>query len=482
MATLTLDNRSVILEDVPPKVAKALSKATSYLQAGYMHVPGFQAKYWDGRRRLVTMLKDGRLKAPAGLAQEVTEVLEARGVEVELVDNRKIPTHRLPIVGWNPKKKLRPYQEEAVRLVTTPRGSLGLVGRGILKLPPRSGKTVIAAAIIRELRVRTLFIVPSKSLLYQARDELAKCLGLDVGIVGDQVWQPGEVTVATIQTLQKRRGKNTKKEPAAAEYLDLLRQADLVFFDECHHLEAEKWRKVMQDSGAAYKVGLSATAFIDHDSEVELGVIWLRACTGEILLDMSVSDLIEQGYLVETEVRMYPVRQPDLGKRGWSQRLQRDAILCNDYRNQLVVDITRELVQDGMRVVIVAGKLEQVGAVTRLLSQTQIKFARLVGQTSQATRDRDIKRFQAGQLRVLVGTVLDEGIDIPECDAIVNAEGGADIKATYQRLRNLTPCNGKTKAVCVDFMDLTHPYFADHSLKRLGVYRGERAFRVTVVQ
>ena len=480
MATLTLDNRDAILEGVPTKVAKKLSKLTSYLQAGYMHIPGFNAGYWDGRRRLLTMLKDERLKIPMGMAQEVVYILEGRGVELEVVDRRRLPDYSLGLFGNFNFGRLRGYQRNALREATDPRGSLGLHGRGIIKMPPRSGKTFTAAAIVATLDVRALFLVPSKGLLYQTQKALSDDLGVKVGLVGDQIWDPRDITVATIQTLVKLRGKNTKKEPASPRYLELLRRADLVIFDECHHLEAERWRKVMQDSGAPYKIGLSATAFLDHDREVELGVLWLRACTGEILIDISVSDLIEKGFLVPLDVLMYPIRQPDFRRRGWSKRLHRDAIFCNDYRNEKIVEVTADLVRKGRRPIVITNKLEQVGSLTRLLQQTPVRFARVVGQARQATRDRDIKSFQRGQIRALVGTVLGEGIDIPECDAVVVAEGGSDIKTTYQRLRCLTLSSGKRRAVAVDFLDMTHPYFAEHSMERLNIYRSERAFRVRV--
>lgn len=477
-AVVAVDNRSVLVDGAPVRAAKAVSRLTSYLQDGYQHSKAYQGRWWDGRRRLASMLKDGRLKAPAGLAQEVVDILEGHGVEVEVDDRRRVPGYSLGLKL--DERVLRPYQRTAVDAATSPIGSLRLVGRGIVKMPPRSGKTVVAAAVAARLDVRTLFVVPSKSLLYQARAALEKWLGVEVGMAGDTVWEPRDVTVATIQTLWSRRGKNTKAEPASPEYLELIRRSDLVVFDEVHHLEADKWRKVMQDSGAAYKVGLSATVFLDHERECELGVIWLRACTGEVLVDVSLSDLIEQGYLVRPDVRLYPVRTPDLRKRGWSKRMHGEAIYRNAHRNRMVVDATRGLVADGMRVVVITNRLEQVGEITRMLNDTTVRFARVTGQTQQRARERHVKRFQRGELRVLVSTVMDEGVDIPEIDAVVVAEGGSDIKKTYQRLRCLTPCNGKDRAVVVDFVDLMHPYFAEHSLKRLEVYRGERAFRVSV--
>jgi superfamily II DNA or RNA helicase len=474
---LTVDNRNIRVAGLPNPIAKRVSTLTSYLQAGYEHSKAFQGHWWDGRRRLATMRADGSLQAPVGLAEEIVGILRELGVHFKVEDRRRLPGYRLGLKYQG--KALRPYQLDAVRAATEARGELRLKGRGVIKLPPRGGKTLVSAAIVAELDVRALFVVPALTLLDQAQAELQEALQVPVGMIGDQVWAPADITVATVQTLVARRGKNTKREPAAPEYLQLLRNADLVIMDECHHLEAELWRQVMRDAGAAYQLGLSATAFPDHDREQELGVIWLRACTGDLLIDISASDLIELGYLVQPEIRFYPMRMPaNLQGRGWSQRLYREAIHANRARNELIARVTCELVAEGWQPAVISNRLEQVGAITRMLDRSRVPFARLTGQTDRTTRKRQIERFRAGELRALVGTVLDEGVDIPELDAVVNAEGGADIKATYQRLRCMTVAPGKTRALVVDFMDLMHPIFADHSLARLRVYQGERAFRV----
>lgn len=478
--TITIDNRHVVVENAPLKEAKALSRLTSYLQDGFEHTKAFKNRWWDGRRRVVSMLKDGRLRAAVGMASEVYDILDGRRVRPIVVDRRRRPSYSLGLRF--DEEKLRPYQLEAVDAVTKPRGPLKIVGHGIIKMPPRSGKTVVASAAIARLNVRSLVIVPSRFLLYQAQRELQKHLGVEIGVCGDQVWEPRDVTVATVQTLVSRRGKNTREEPAAPEYLDLLRRVDLIIFDECHHLEADGWRQVIQDSGAAYKIGLSATAFLDHERECELGVIWLRACTGEIVIDKSVSDLIEQGWLVRPDVRLYPVRVPDLRKRGWSKRLHREAIYRNAERNRMVTNIAREMVSEGLPTVVITNRLEQVAELCRMLGQSSVRFARVIGDTNTSTRERTVKRFREGELQALISTVMDEGVDIPEIGGVVNAEGGSDIKAAYQRFRCLTPAPGKNRAVFADFVDLMHPYFAEHSMRRLEVYRSERAFRISVVR
>ena len=819
MVTLTLDNRYLYVEGLPLDLARRVVLSTSYLQAGYKYSKAFRGHSWDGRRKVISALRDGRLRAPAGVAQEVVDLLDSFKARYELSDKRRYPDYKLKFDF--DFEALRPYQRDALESACKPRGSLRSVGRGIIKMPPRSGKTRTAGAVIATLGVRTLFVVPSTYLLYQARADLQRVLGVPVGLVGDNEWTVRDVTVATAQTLTSRRRDGTRAHPPLPEYLALLRHADLVIVDECfpartlidgsrsieslqvgdlvpsfdpmtetvvqrkvihkfarkcgqlvrvhfqngarlvctpnhpvltregwqeakklatgemvryitshaqdelfrvrnvdcpktkscnrlllgvsletakrtsqknksgmllvqeidsfgsrntvsastsrppvlfgdllqsvaidtvlgndgsneqeirfaknegtqpdaqsysqsqatcdstgygleasssrgqrqassrsstpacfcagmgdgscdsnrntswqflsdllqnrhcrakledrdrggrlqpqraetkigrpkkdqvlgwigvdyveilepgsdgtfsgvcpdglvynlevegtntyfanqfvvhncHHLSGDsEWRHIVEDSGAPYKLGLSATVFPDHVHETELGIIWLRASTGDLLIDISISDLIDIGYLVPTSVTMLPVREPDLSGRGWSMSLHNEAIYKNEGRNLQIVDAVKKLVAAGLQTVVITNRLEQIAAVTRILGRTsRVRFGQMTGKTEQATRESIVENFRAGKLQVIVSTVMDEGVDIPEIEAVVVAEGGQDIKSTYQRLRCMTPKEGKDRSVVVDFLDLTHPYFARHSLNRLAAYKAERAFRV----
>ena len=82
---------------------------------------------------------------------------------------------------------------------------------------------------------------------------------------------------------------------------------------------------------------------------------------------------------------------------------------------------------------------------------------------------------------MLLGTVFAEGVDIPEVEVVINAEGGRDAKATMQRMRNMTVAEGKNRALLIDFMDEFNPYLQKHSMERLKVYRSIPEFNVEVI-
>lgn len=471
MITLDADNKHVYIRGAGRKTMRKLERATSYLVAGFMFSPAFRRKAWDGREHLLKFKsgKGGGYRVPLGLLPEVIQALKDLGkpYEVDFSRRRRPRTH--VAFKWNEAIELRPYQLEAVAAITKKGWQRG---RGLIKMPIRSGKTKTAARVIFELGVKTLFIVPSAMLLHQSAASLQESLGVPVGAIGDSEWTEREVTVATIQTLARARG--------TARYKALLRAYDCVVWDEAHHLRGDEWHAVMMGFDAPYKIGLSATVYLNSERETERGVIWLKACCGGIRVDVSTSKLIEEGYLMRPSIELHRIREPDLRAYRWSKTLADLAVYENETRNKMVVALARQQIDAGMNVLIVSNRKNQIQWLSEELDGHDVKHRVITGDDRTEARADKVSDFVSGRVRVLLGTVFGEGVDIPSIECVINAEGGRDVKATVQRMRNLTPSAGKTKAVFIDFIDLTNGYFAEHSKERLAAYRSEEAFLISI--
>ncbi len=471
MLTLVADTRYVTIKGAKQSTIRKLEVITSYMVAGAYFSEAFRRHVWDGREHLLKFSRKHGYRAPVGLLDDIVTELKRLKIKYKLwLKGRKPRPEDHVEYTWNEEIELRPYQHEAVDAIMQPGREMG---RGILKMPIRSGKTKTVARVIYMLGVRTLFVVPSQMLLHQTRESLAESLRRPIGIIGDSEWEESEVTVATIQTLAKARG--TEK------YKRLTKRYRCVIFDECHHLKGDTWHKALMEFLAVFKIGLSATAYLDNERENEKGVIWLKACCGGIRIDIDTSRLIEEGWLMRPRVKLYPVTEPDLIGYRWSAELRNLAIYENEARNHLIAELAAKQVRRHLTVLIVTNRLNQVVALADLMDDFGLSYATVTGNDNSSTRRERVDDFIEGDVDVLIGTVFGEGVDIPEIECVINAEGGRDIKSTVQRMRNLTPSEGKEDAVFIDFMDMTNSYFATHSKERLAVYRSEPAFQVRAI-
>jgi superfamily II DNA or RNA helicase len=175
---------------------------------------------WDGRKHLFS--RTGAF--PTGLLASVRAVLEKDGVEVQVDDWRIEPTpseRGFDLIGitFDPPYD---YQLDACRKMVQAK-------QGIIKMGTGAGKTEVACAVTQYLGLNTLFIVPTRELMYQSQKRFIKRLGLserEVGLIGDNNWCPGSlVTVATAATLESRL--------ETQQCQDLLKSIDVLFLDEC---------------------------------------------------------------------------------------------------------------------------------------------------------------------------------------------------------------------------------------------------------
>lgn len=111
---------------------------------------------------------------------------------------------------------------------------------------------MIAAWLIAQRQVNTLVVVHRQHLLDQWRERLASFLDVpvkEVGQIGAGKKRPtGRLDVALIQSLQRK-----------GEVDDIVATYGQVIVDECHHIPAFSFERVLREVKARYVVGLTAT-------------------------------------------------------------------------------------------------------------------------------------------------------------------------------------------------------------------------------
>ena len=130
--------------------------------------------------------------------------------------------------------------------------ALLLHDNGIFSAGTGFGKTVVALAILARRGVNSLIVVSKKILQEQWLERINTFLSVgsnQVGQIGGGKSKPsGKIDVTMIQSLH-RKGQCS---PLLSEY-------GQVIIDECHHIPARSFERVMQSFRGKYVLGLSAT-------------------------------------------------------------------------------------------------------------------------------------------------------------------------------------------------------------------------------
>jgi superfamily II DNA or RNA helicase len=123
---------------------------------------------------------------------------------------------------------------------------------GVLVAPPGAGKTVMGASVVAARGIHTLVLVHRRPLLEQWVNQLALFLGVDpnqIGRIGAGTTRPnGLLDVAMIQSLVRD-----------GEVSAVVGDYGQVIVDECHHVPAVSFERVLASARAQFIVGSTAT-------------------------------------------------------------------------------------------------------------------------------------------------------------------------------------------------------------------------------
>ena len=426
--------------DIDSQLYRAIDEELSYYQQGYEYSDDYKSGRWDGKIHLLKQTRSGDFYFPAGLLERVLRVLEGFGVKYRVVDTIDTDYSRLGL-EWH-GYELRPYQQKAVEQALQ-------AGKGVIALPTGAGKTLIGLRLIYSYDCSTLVCVHTKELLYQWHRKIREVLSYDAGLVGDGFKTFKPITVAMMQTLTK---------------IQQLPAFTLLIIDECHHAPCETLYRIAMRVNAPFRFGLSATPRREDGADMK---IW--AATGEICAQITPEQLINAGYLAKPEFWIISVPMPpglvSKARRNW-QAAYTEGIVRNEQRNKAIKAVVERLTADGRQVYIHVERIAHGQILSKLLN---CPF--LSGKDSSARRQKVLKDFESGRIKVLVSTLLGEGVDIPAIDAIIMAHGMKTTIGTIQKVgRALRARDDKSSAVIVDFSD-KGKYLAEWFEARIRAYR-----------
>ena len=484
MAKIVVNNVHCKIVDLPDRdVRKHLDQVLSYYVQGYAYTKAFRDGWWDNKKGKWTrwdgknhLLRSG-MKFLTGLLPKVEAVLKNNGVRYEIVDERKDVKLKRKIKTKNIES--RPYQERVLEASLRERG-------GIIKSATGSGKSVMITQLIANTNVKTMVYVVGIDLLYQMKETFEKMLGTKVGIIGDGQADIKKINVCTVWTAATALGKKyvplddedrSKKEKLQAankaKIAKAIGAAEMAIFDECHMLATDTLQSINTASKSAYyKYGYSGTPWRDDGAD-----LLIEAVCGKTIIEVTASELIKDGWLVEPVVHFVDVPElDDLPDKYPS--IYKSYIVDNDVRNGKIIKAAKKLIEAGRKVLILVKNIRHGDIlVSELEQEFVVYFVR--GDMDSDERNWVRKEFSKNGIDIIVASVVyDQGVDLPMLDSLILAGSGKSSGRALQRLgRVIRPYPGKKDAVVVDFID-NAKYLLNHTAARIDIYRTEAGFKI----
>lgn len=474
---LIVTNNWINAYDVPAALEKVLDQDLRYCIVQQNTYPGAPTppadNGWDGWVRLYRKGEKGA-SMPTGLLGRVVRRARQMGVDPEIVDKRERPALGQPAAGPIP---LYDYQTDAVERAV-------LAGRGVIDLPPRSGKTRLVAEVARRIALPCIWVAPTDRIVKQTVATLVEFFGADkvIHLIGNKRQEEAARTPLVVVTTPT----------AGTLSAEFYASRQLLVVDEWHHAAAASYRKLFKACAHVYfRFGMTGTHFRSGDDDLAM-----HALLSNTVYKLSSRELVDKGRLVPMDVIFVPTRFAPLHGVNSSDFIGgfgKYGVFEHVGRNQLVAHTAAFLARHGRKVLVLIHTKAQGRMVLDILrpllppKSSKAQFERVEFVSTDVPRrriDAIMHSYNSlTEIQVLIGTsLIGEGTDLPVADALVYAASGrAEVVLLQNAFRVCTALEGKPKrALLIDFGDRHHPKLMNHSRDRLEVFYGEEIFSVQV--
>jgi len=338
---------------------------------------------------------------------------------------------------------LRDYQRDMLDRLQTEWGRHRSV---MVQMPTGTGKTVLMAEIIRELRIknlelRVLIVAHRRELIEQIRQTIS-----DFGI------EKENVTVESIQKISKADCKSTSTDASTPC------EPSLVIVDEAHHALAKTYRRLWEWWPQAKFLGLTATP-------CRLNGAPFTDLFDTLLQSWDIQRFIDKGWLSDFE---YVSAAPEsLMMRQVGQLQKRGA--DGDYQTKEMVTVmdvpesirhlfdTYKAYAWGKKGIVYAIDRQHAQHIAAYYQAHGVKCAVIDSRTPAGERDRIVEAYKNNEaVDVIVNVdIFSEGFDCPEVEFIQLARPTLSLCKYLQQVgRGMRVSKGKSHVLILDQVGL----------------------------
>lgn len=415
--------------------------------------------------------RDGYLALPRCCEAALVELLENAGAVYEITDK----TCAGNSIRVSFKGTLRQEQIPAADALLEHEN-------GVLSATTAFGKTVIAAYLIGQRKVNTLILVHTQALLNQWKQSLSEFLEIN----------------ETLPELPKKRGRKKERSLIGQlggtknnlsgivdiaimqslisdnEVKDLVKDYGMVIVDECHHVSAVSFEKVLKEVNARYVYGLTATPTRQDGHQP---IIHMQC--GPVRYQVDAKAQAEKWPFAHAVIpRFTEFAQPLADDTPWRITDAYAAMQTDEKRNGKIISDVLDAVAAGRNPLVLTERYDHAKLLTELLTAKGLRAVLLSGKGTAREKQellQKLTRIPAEESLTLVATgrYIGEGFDYPRLDTLFLAMP-ISWKGTLAQYAGRLHRNyeGKQEVLIYDYVDIRVPMLERMYQKRLPGYAG----------
>ena len=457
----------------------------------------FYKMYEKRTKMFYGMVEQGKyIKVKAGIIKYLTASLDKNHIEYNIKDERlTLDNSKIRIcTALSDTVTLRPYQFDAVTAVL--KNSFSCI-----QLPTGSGKTEIAASIIKSVlniyfTESFLYVVPTCRLQKEAETRFKR---YNIKTNTELPLKSGYVNILTYAALI--RADNNKLDYKQRE------KVCAIVFDEAHKLSADKTSKIVHRfSGLRLCVGISATLSENFDiynkkylKELDSKELFVCGCTGPVVYNMDISDCINNNFITNVEIRVanYKFDNHIISRDETDWYEIKDKILKSDDRADFVAKYIKHIITAANlnTIVLLTPEVEwsriYMKYVFKNLKDFGFRFFELYGQEkiiehigvneiinikTDEDKNKVYKAIKDPNIKTIFSATsfFYEGVDIANIQALVNCGSGRSVKRIKQQAgRIMRLFKDKDIAYIHEIKDYPNIVLENQCNRRLSIYEEE---------
>lgn len=373
-----------------------------------------------------------QLIIPRGLMRGVIELFKQYKLDTTYIDKRFVKQE----IFLKIKYQLREEQRYAIEAIKKKDFSLCIA-------PPGFGKTLIGAKMIEQREVNALVVVNKNMLLDQWIDRFVEYFGYekkDIGFLGKSKNKlNNKLDIATMQSLKNN--------------IDIIKNYSFVIIDECHHIPALTFEKIVKQFRGKYILGLSATPN-RKDGMEPLIFQQLGSIAYEIKSKRKATNRLK---IVETNFQKEVDSFSDLIS----------LLICDDDRNTLIVN---EIIKyQDRKILLLTDRIEHIENLELILKSKNIKYVAIHGSLNKKEQKENMVKIDNSSLVLATTSYFGEGIDFPHLNTIIFATP----ISYYGRLVQYLGRIGRNGSDClaIDILDIYNGFALSSYKKRKDGYK-----------